>query len=212
MSLADSLGYAAFALTAVWQGRSNLDKQETHQGRAHMSRGPDMPDDYGGRPLMRSGAVTAVAIVNFILGGLQTLFGLIVMIAGPAALAFITGVAAEATTQGQAQGGLSAADAEKVKQLAAAGGGLFAVIAGLIGICFMVFGIPQLLAGFGVMGRRQWGRILTIVMGILSICFGLLNLLSANIVSLAINLGYGIFVLVVLFNSKGPSKNYFQLC
>jgi uncharacterized membrane protein (DUF2068 family) len=170
-----------------------------------MSRGPEMPDDFGGKPLMRSGAVTAVAIVNFVLGGLQTLFGLLVMILGPTAMAFITGVAKEGTAQIQTQG-LSPAEAEKVKQaaqaVAQAGGGIVAFVAGLIGVCFMIFGVPILVAGFGVLGRRQWGRILTIVMGIICILWGALNLFTGNVVSLAYNLGYGIFVLVVLFNSK----------
>jgi hypothetical protein len=172
-----------------------------------MSITPNTPEQYGdqpppGPPTGRSGAVTAVAIVNFVLGGLEVLFGLVIMIMGPAVASFITGVASDASKQS----GMNPAEAEKFRQAASAGGGFLTAVVGFIGVCFMIFGVPMILAGIGVLNRRQWGRILTLVLAVLSGLLALLNLISLNIVGLIINGGYAILAFVVLLNAKNAAE------
>jgi hypothetical protein len=158
---------------------------------------PDEPRPAG--PVERSGAVTLVAIVNFIVGGLTVLFGLLFMFLGPAAMAWAIGQASDATPAGA-----TPEQAELAKKAAAAGGGILAAIAGFIGVCYIIFGLPQIIAGIGVMNRKQWGRILAIVMGFIAAIFAVLNLfaLPASIVSLILNGGYALVTLIILFNSK----------
>jgi hypothetical protein len=154
-----------------------------------MSRGPD--DFGGGPPPARSGAVTGVAIVNFLVGGFIIILGLAIVIAGPAIASFLLG-ALEA----------SGASADpNVAKAAATGGGILATIMGFIGFCCMLFGIPEVIAGFGVLNRRPWGRILTIVMGILHAINAVLSIFGAW-PWVVISGGYAIFVLIVMFNSE----------
>jgi hypothetical protein len=160
-----------------------------------MSRDFDREEEYEeDRPVpavTRSGAVTAVAIVNFILGALYAVIGVVVIVAGPAFLG-------AAFKQAEAQGQLT----EEQKAQVAQAGGMMGAIAGVIGVCLLIIALPLLLAGYGVLQRRGWGRILTIVIGIILGIFGVLSLLGANIIGAVIDLGYCVFVLVVLFNSK----------
>jgi hypothetical protein len=152
------------------------------------------PEEFQRRPVMHSGAVTAVAIVNYVLAGIVFLFGLLFMFLGAQLAAWI-GMAGDAA---QAQG----ADAAKAAKEA---GGLFAALGLFAGICIMIFGVPYLLAGVGVMNRRQWGRILTLVLGALSglsALYALMNFSSTTIPNILISAGYCVLVYVVLLNKQ----------
>ena len=146
------------------------------------------------RPVRQSGAVTAVAVINFVLGGLEILLGLLIMILGPAILGFaLSQVDTSKMTPEQAK---------QVKQVATQGGGFLAVVTGIMGICIMVFGVPMIIAGIGVIKRRQWGRVLTIVLGSISIAFAVLNLIGLNIIGVLVNGGYAVLVFVILLNKQ----------
>jgi hypothetical protein len=134
-----------------------------------------------------SGAVTAVAIVNYILGGLQLLCGACFVLGGGVGASFIGAAAANNP------------DIEGPDAAAAAGmfGGLFLVA----GVIVIILGVPMLLAGYGVQKRRQWGRILTLILGGLSALFGVFNLVTLN-PGVIVNAGYAIFVFVILLNSR----------
>jgi hypothetical protein len=66
----------------------------------------------------------------------------------------------------------------------------------------MVFGVPMILAGIGVLNRSQWGRVLTLVLGVFSGIFALLCLLGFNLLGLVAYGGYTALVFVILLNSQ----------
>jgi hypothetical protein len=79
-------------------------------------------------------------------------------------------------------------------------GGLLAVIGGTL----LLQGVPMILAGVGVLLRRQWGRILTLLMAGLTVLWGLLLLSlsdrDAGYVAFgAAEILYAIVAVVVLF-------------
>ena len=87
---------------------------------------------------------------------------------------------------------------------------LLRIMAGLmimIGVVVLLLGVPGMLAGFGVLWRKQWGRILAFVFAVLVIMVGLLALSAYNrdaagnatfIAFGAAEILYGILALVVL--------------
>jgi hypothetical protein len=53
------------------------------------------------------------------------------------------------------------------------------IMAGLmivIGVVFLLLGVPGMLAGLGILWRKQWGRILAFIMAVPAIMVGLLTL------------------------------------
>jgi hypothetical protein len=90
---------------------------------------------------------------------------------------------------------------------AAAAGGFFAILGGILGFCLLIGGLPTLLGGIGVLQRKQWGRILTLIFAFLMAIGGVLGILGSLHVPvlLVINLVaavLGIWAIVVLFNSR----------
>ncbi len=148
-------------------------------------------------PQARSGAVTALAVVNFIFGALRLLDGGLCVCGG--ALAALWAGTAEPET-----GRLT------LEYIFAPVAGILAPFAVVIGVISMILGVPSIIAGFGVLKRRQWGRILTLILGGLSGAMAVFNLLNAvfnlgvtpNIVGLLIQGGYCAFVFIVLLNKQ----------
>ena len=132
------------------------------------------------------GVLTAVAVVNYLFGGMQVLCGLCMSALGGSFFG-VMGIAAEQNGQ---------LDPE-----ARVGFGIATGFVIVIGIIVALMGLPSILAGYGVQKRAQWGRILTIVLGVLAALSALAQLFSLSPLGL-IHLGYAIFVLVVLFNPK----------
>jgi hypothetical protein len=139
-------------------------------------------------PGARSGVVTALAIVNFIFGALGLLCGGAI-VCGGGAIAGIIGAAAKNDPT------IKAEDAAAVAGIA---GGAVAVM----GVIVMVMGVPTIVAGIGVLKRRQWGRILTLVLGALAGALAVFALVSLNIVGLLIHGGYCAFAYIVLLNKQ----------
>jgi hypothetical protein len=114
---------------------------ESSPGRGRYA---DYDDDYYGdqayfRP-QRSGAVTGVAIANFVFGGLVILFGLCGFLAA----------LVEASEGWRPGGGLTGAG--------------FAVFL-VIDLFVLIWAIGAIVAGVGVINRRQWGRVLALILG-----------------------------------------------
>jgi hypothetical protein len=162
------------------------------------------PDDYGGGPPSgRSGAVTAVAVVNFVLGALNVICGIVMFVAFNSIMGLFSSAFSQAAQQ---QPGMTA---EQQKQLQQASGvmGTLGTAGGIIlGTCGLIFGILYILGGVGVLNRRSWGRILTIILGIFAAIIAVLALFTLNIPVLVVDGGYAIFVLIVLFNSKNAAE------
>jgi|SRR5579864_162052 len=91
------------------------------------------------------------------------------------------------------------------------GRGLLEVLGGMlaaVGGAFQLQGVPMLLGGFGVLLRRQWGRILTLIMAVLAILWGVASMAAYDkgvsyVVFGAAQILYSILAIVVLVKN-GP--------
>src|SRR5438034_461899 len=110
-----------------------------------MSSEPMLPEEDLVRPVRKSGAVTAVAIVNFVMGGLNVICGLAIMLGGMLGGAFFSKMLGDAA----AQPNVNPQDAKAFQQVAQGGGGLLAGFAAFAGICIMILAVPTILAGVG---------------------------------------------------------------
>lgn len=121
-----------------------------------------------GRPT----GVTVIAVIDFILGGLCALVGVLLLVGASFLGAFL----------GQAQGGNAAA------------GGFVAMLGGALSVFVLIIGAITILIGWGLLKLKSWARIVQIIFAIL----GLLGALSMLLhFSGAIFIG---FVLRVAFN------------
>jgi hypothetical protein len=166
--------------------------------------------DYGDyrrlrRADLRSGAVTAVGVISVVYGSLLLLFGLCVLMAG--------------VLMGGAARGFG--------DMGGPGAGIFTIFAGLfiiVAVLFILFSIGLIVAGVGVLNRSNWGRILALVCAALAAVWGLLYLFGlvgtlADPVNpdkaggvfvmgllFCLNVGYCVFVYVVLLNSTNAEE------
>lgn len=130
--------------------------------RRRRDRDDDYEDDYVDRRLRstgHSGAVTAVGIINIIVGSLSALLGLCLFLGG----AFVGGAANDFRGN--------------------PGAGLAGVLAGailIVAFLILVIAVLEILAGVGVLNRKNWARILTLVLGGLSALGGLLSILPSS--------------------------------
>jgi hypothetical protein len=81
--------------------------------------------------------------------------------------------------------------------------GIGAAIVIIVGLVFLSAGILGLLGGLGVVLRKEWGRVLTFILAVLAILFGLLWLVGSDQDAPAIAVGaaqllYGILAFVIL--------------
>ena len=167
-----------------------------------------------GVPMARSAAVSALGWVNIVYGLLWVALGGYIIFAGADAARVIMQAGAEAkeaNKQGAGQAGATSEDVQKANQAIDAGAtgfaGIFMAMAGVLGFCAIVSGLPAILVGWGVLARRQWARILTLIFAVLAILAGLGGLANysggaAPIVSGLLHLAYGIFAFVVLLNKQ----------
>lgn len=148
-------------------------------------------DDYAyERPPQRSGWVIAVAVLNLVLGSILTLAGLFTCFIG-----FI--ILATVDRRGDREGSIAA------------------IIISFLGL---LLGAGYVLGGFGLLNRRNWGRIITLILAafnFLACAAGILGIVGViaerggrpenKIVGLIflffgvlLNLGYGLFVYMTL--------------
>ena len=148
----------------------------------------------------RSGAVTGVAVVNFVMGGLVVLFGLCGFMA-----------ALVEASEGWHGGGGS---------IAGLGFAVFVVI----DLFILIWAAGAIIAGVGVINRRQWGRVFSLILGGIAGIKGLLAIFLAFMLMASpprgpfddervlgfmalmmftlLYLGYCIWIYVVLLNSR----------
>jgi hypothetical protein len=172
-------------------------------------------------PVAKSGMVTGVGLAYLIYGGLIIVLGLAVMVGGAAIGAMFFGGASEVTSEAikkiDADPNLTSDQKKKAKEdlqkLGQAGGvaagGIMAAFGAIVGICFMLLGLPVFLGGLGVLQRKGWGRILTLIFAFLMALGGLWGTYTSlspfvalgfiiNLVAAAL----GIWAIVVLLNSR----------
>lgn len=143
----------------------------------------------------RSGIVTAVAIVNYIVGALNLACGAIA-VCGGGVLAGVMG--SDAVKQAQNDPNLDAKSREAIQALGTVGGGVLIVI----GVIAMIMAVPLIIGGYGVQRRQAWGRILTIILGGIMVLLALFALVNMNIPNFILNGAYAGFVLAVMLNPK----------
>jgi hypothetical protein len=153
----------------------------------------------------RSQAVTAVAIANFAVAALQVIMALVLMFA----TAWIFGAAVDAAKVEIKGAGVDVkVQKQAVEQATAAAGGILAGMAIFLGVCTLIVSGLFVLAGLGVLNRKQYGRIISLILGVLmglGALGGLLQLGSAPALALfniIIGGGYCVLVFVVLLNSR----------
>ncbi len=198
------------------RGRDDDDDDDDDAPRSRRKNRADDDDDnedYDDRPRRlkvsgKSGAVTAVGIINIVLGSLVTLGGICFLLSG---LVF-TGAAVDARNQFGPQGG----------------GGLFAAAGAMIvvlAILVLVLGVAEIMAGVGVLNRRPWGRILTLVLaGLVALSalgslwgmiqtFGLpagfpgkTTSILTQLVGALLEIGYVVMAYTVLLNQRYASE------
>jgi hypothetical protein len=108
----------------------------------------------------RSGAVTAIAVISFVMGGLVLLFGICALI----------GLLAVTGEMGRVGGG-------GMMALPGFGGGI--VFAYIIVLAILLWGIGAIFAGVGIVNRAQWGRVLCLVLAGFAAVVGVLYLIGA---------------------------------
>lgn len=143
--------------------RDDYDDDDDRPRRARRrSRDDDDYEDIGRRRRSgggeRSGSVTSVGVISIILGSLTLLCGLCAVVGSFTFLAAGPG--------GQFGG-------RNVLPFQAAGG-----VAVIISLVVVIFGVLYLTGGIGVIQRRNWGRIMTLVMAGFSILSGILCLIA----------------------------------
>lgn len=150
-------------------------------------------------PLRKSEGVTALAVANFVLGGLQFCGGMCLTLAFTALASLF-----HFAMQNQAD---VAEDAEKAKT-AFTIVGLIASFGAVVGLVIVFFAALFIAAGFGLLYRRQWGRILTMVLGVLAALVGLAGLTQIThdpgnaLYQVAGGVGYCVFAFYVLLDRK----------
>src|SRR5262245_34213958 len=140
----------------------------------------------------RSGANTAVAVLDFVLGGLSVIGGIIAFMGG----ALVAGGSGAVQRELGREFGPQASGAM----------GFLATLMMILAFLYLLVGAGGIAGGVGVLNRRQWGRILTLVLGGLCGLLALLNLVSVfmgnvpGLASVAIFGGFAVTVFVILLN------------
>ena len=155
---------------------------------------PNVEDTYAGGAVLsveRSGLVTAVAVVNFVLGGLQVFFGGCITF-----FAILFGDAFRQAMDEAIKEGLEI-EPEMVEAMGA-------IIVGMA-IAMLAFGILSIAAGYGVSRRRPWGRILSLVLAgftAFGVVLSLFDLDAESLSGIVIGLGYCALTFGVLCNPR----------
>lgn len=70
----------------------------------------------------------------------------------------------------------------------------------------VVLGLATILGGYGVLGRRPWGRGLALLLGAISGVLAIVNLTNLNILGAVVYGGYAVFVFAVLLTEQAAEE------
>jgi hypothetical protein len=160
----------------------------------------------------KSGQVTAIAIVNFVLGGLSVLAGACVSLGG----LLFGGLSSAASNSKITVQGMTPEQAEQFRRdmakLQAAAGGSLAWVATLLvimGIVSLIWGAAAIADGVGVLNRKNWGRMLALILagiaGVLALVSIVLGIMGGGIPSFVngvLYLAYAGWVFSVMLNKN----------
>jgi ankyrin repeat protein len=123
-------------------------------------------------------------VVNLAFGALFLIFGVYFLIAGAAAVQALFQLKQETSKVTNQLPGIPKEGARQLDALTSAGtktvGGMMMTMVRILAVGSMLQGIPLLLAGYGVLRRRQWARVLALVFGVLAGLEGLGCLFGAK--------------------------------
>jgi hypothetical protein len=164
-------------------------------------------------PRPRSFGVTLVGLMNLLIGGAHVVLGVYILLQGAD---FLKG-ALDAGAQVREAGSAVAPQGEEAARVAEQGlqglGGIVAGLVGVIAVCTMLYGLPELLAGFGVVFRKRWGQVLAIILAVLAlfISAGAFFALLQGQNTLLVGVVYGVYALVTfLFLIPGKYSAEFR--
>lgn len=168
----------------------------------------DRDDGYDDRPApprATSGAVTLVGILNLVFATLIIAVSVGLMLGGPAILAMLIGATDDALARIPPNHPVDQKLIQQQKEMVRGAAALGAMVFILAGSCTIIIGgIPLVLAGIGVLKRKQWGRILTLILGgltLLSAIYLIVNNWPLNRngwISFLVQVAYGAIVFTIL--------------
>ncbi|MBM4067571.1 MAG: hypothetical protein FJ271_01295 [Planctomycetes bacterium] len=175
------------------------DRRDRHDDR------DDGYDDRPSEPRTASAAVTLVGILNLVFATLVVVVSVGLIIGGPTILAMLTGAHDDALAVMQQHQNVDPKLVQQHKEMVRGVAALGTMVFILAGSCtFIIGGIPLILAGIGLLKRRQWGRVLTLVLGGLTI-LSCINLIVNNWplnrngwITFSVQAAYAIIVYVIL--------------
>jgi hypothetical protein len=191
--------------------RPPRDEVDDYDDRPRRRREYDEEDDFDDRsrrrrrrePTPPGAAVTAVGIVNLAVALLFLGLLAYAMLRGTQILSFIGFAMEDAARQQVPQ---DPRLAQKLQQVQGMMTGMVAGFLLFLSGCFFLFVIvPLLVAGVGVLLRRQWGRVLTILVGIVTSLFALSAMEriieghSEAVWGALVLAAYSVFVLTIMF-------------
>jgi hypothetical protein len=148
----------------------------------------------------RSGAVTAVAVVNFVAGGLALMCGLLMLFTG----AVLTSAGSNPEIQERIERELrrkgSTMTADEAGKAAATVGALALILA----VVILLWGAGAIAGGLGLLQRRKWARLLTCGLGGVAATLALLSLYQTfaegaiNIIAVLFFAAYAVTVFILL--------------
>jgi uncharacterized membrane protein (DUF2068 family) len=158
-----------------------------------------MAGTYGAPPPtgQRSGGVTAVAIVNFVLGGLAILCGLLGFLGG-AVLSSAGSLSKEMEADMRKKG-------MEVKSGDLQSAGTKAMFLSVVNLGW---GVAAIVSGIGLIGRKQWGKLIALVLGAIAVLLALFALYQMfaesfmSILSVLIYGGYAATVFLILLKPE----------
>jgi hypothetical protein len=154
-----------------------------------------MGEDMAGiEPKPRSGLVTAVAIVEFVVAGLALICGVIYGVFG--LLVGGTGAVAQELSK-------QAAQADPATQAALAQAQAWATYFKWGGLLLLLAGILSIVGGVGVIQRRSWGMVLSLLVAVMFLAGAALLGMAHDFLSLGLYGATGLFILIGLLSKKG---------
>ena len=119
--------------------------------------------------------VNAVAIMYFVVGGLNLTCALLILAGGT----FLSRMTDDTTSRVAINS-----------------------VAGVIALVVVLLGVPDLIAGYGIWHRRYWGYVLGLVLAGINALWALASIMWVDVCSLAVCGSCSIFAFVVLLNSR----------